>query len=122
MTNNPAHEHTGGPVSYYKVEVKIPTSLPSPYTAECNDIIEALNMTFAEGEVLKAVWRKAAARVLGKQKIGDTPVYNAEKQEFYGHRQVVMERALFKQRVTDLSARSDTTSFITDASVAARTR
>ena len=85
-------EHTGGPVGYYTVHVQHPTSLSQPYDAECNDIIEALDMNFAEGEAFKAIWRKAASRALGKSKSGDTALYNAEKVEWMGHRLVEQER------------------------------
>jgi len=49
----------------------------------CLDTIEALNMTFSEGEAFKAIWRKAAAR-LGKGKSDNNPVYDAKKIRFYG--------------------------------------
>lgn len=86
-------EYTGKSVNYYKVLVEHPTSPGvSPYVAECNDIIEALGMNYAEGNILKAVWRKAAARNLGLAKRGYTDgVYDAEKCEFFGHREVVRE-------------------------------
>lgn len=86
-------EYTGSSVSYYRVEVLNPTSGGKPYTAECNDIIEALGMNFAEGNAFKAVWRACAAR-MGKMKKGYTDgVYDAEKVEFFGHRMVVMAKA-----------------------------
>lgn len=83
---------TGGPVDYYKVDIKHPTSLSGTYTAECNDVIEALNMTFAEGEAFKAIWRLAASRTLGKLKPGMTHLYDAEKVEFFGHRMAEQHR------------------------------
>jgi len=86
-------EYTGGSVSYYKLQITSPTSLPSPYIAECNDIIEALGMTFAEGEAFKAIWRRAAARTFGPTKKGYTDgLYDAEKVAFYGQRMVAMEQ------------------------------
>ena len=82
-------EYTGGSSSYYTVEVKNPTTPYSlVYTAECNDIIEALGMTFAEGNAFKAVWRTAAARQ-GKKKKGNNAVYDAEKVVFFGERMLV---------------------------------
>lgn len=81
MKNN-----TGGSVDYYKIYVRHPTTLPEPYEAECNDIIETLNMNFAEGNILKALWRKAAARK-GMQKNGyDGGQYDAEKILFFSQR------------------------------------
>lgn len=82
-------EYTGGSSNYYKVFVKNPTTLDKPYEAECNDIIEALDMTFAEGNAFKAIWRKAKARQ-GVQKKGyDNGLYDSEKVVFFGERMVV---------------------------------
>lgn len=50
-------QKTGGSVDYYKCHVADPISKGVPYTAESIDIIEALGMTFAEGEAFKAIWR-----------------------------------------------------------------
>lgn len=83
-------EYTGGSVDYYKVEVKNPTTADEPYMAECNDIIEALGMNYAEGNAFKALWRRAAHRTLGKKKAGakDDGLYDAEKVAFFGKRLV----------------------------------
>jgi hypothetical protein len=88
-------EYTGKSVSYYSVQVAKPINASSqPYTAECIDIIEALGMDYAEGNAFKAIWRKCAARTLGKQKRGYTDgVYDAEKVEFFGGRMVAIEKA-----------------------------
>ena len=86
--NKTTEEHTGGSSSYYKVHVAHPTTLPEAYDAECNDIIEALDMTFAEANVFKATWRTAAAR-LGKKKKGNDAVYDADKVIFFGGRMKV---------------------------------
>lgn len=81
-------EYTGGSVNYYKVDVVSPTTAEKPYSAECNDIIEALNMNYAEGNAFKAIWRKCAAR-LGKSKKGYTDgLYDSEKVVFFGERMV----------------------------------
>lgn len=83
-----SREYTGGSVGYYKIHVENPTTLSAPYDVECNDIIEALQMDYAEGNAFKAIWRIAAAR-LGKSKRGYVdPVYDAEKTEFFGGRMV----------------------------------
>lgn len=85
-------EYTGGSVSYYTVQVETPTSGGQPYTAECNDIIEALGMNFAEGNAFKAIWRRCAARSLGKVKAGYRDgLYDAEKVVFFGQRMVAQE-------------------------------
>jgi hypothetical protein len=89
----PEPEYTGGSVSYYQVRVNAPTNsdLPS-YTAECNDIIEALGMNYAEGNAFKAIWRRCAARTLGKAKAGyKDGRYDAEKVVFFGERMVAQE-------------------------------
>jgi hypothetical protein len=79
-------EHTGGISSYYRVWVNEPVHETSnPYEAECQDIIESLNMSFSEGNAFKAIWRTAAARQ-GKKKQGNTAIYDAEKILFFGKR------------------------------------
>lgn len=89
IVETPKVEYTGGSSNYYKVFVNNPTTLNAPYEAECNDIIEALKMTFAEGNAFKAIWRKAKARQ-GVQKKGyDNGLYDSEKVVFFGERMVV---------------------------------
>lgn len=92
LTEQP--EYTGGSVSYYKVQVANPTSGGDPYMAECNDIIEALGMNYAEGNAFKAIWRRCAARTLGKAKAGyKDGLYDAEKVVFFGQRMVAQEKS-----------------------------
>lgn len=80
-------EHTGKSVNYYRLTVEEPTSEDiESYTAECNDIIEGLNMTYAEANVFKAIWRKCAERELGLGKEGNNQVYDAEKMVFFSDR------------------------------------
>ena len=81
-------EKSGGSVSYYQVLITNPTSpRRRPYTAECNDLIEALGLSFAEANILKAIWRIAAARNLGKLKEGfENPRYDTEKIVFFADR------------------------------------
>lgn len=82
-------EYTGGSVSYYRVPVNHPTGGATPYVAECNDIIEALGMNYAEGNAFKAIWRSCAARNLGVSKAGyKDGLYDAEKVVFFGNRMV----------------------------------
>ena len=92
-------ELSGGSVDYYKVRIERPTTFAEPYMAECNDIIEALDMTFAEGNVFKAVWRIAAARI-GKKKRGQTSVYDAEKVEFFARRMKIKEETDARSNAT----------------------
>ena len=82
-------EYTGSSSNYYKVYVKHPTTLPEPYEAECNDVIESLQMTFAEGNAFKAIWRKAKARQGVKKKGYDNGVYDSEKVVFFGERMLI---------------------------------
>lgn len=85
-------QYTGSSSDYYKVYVKNPTTLDSPYEAECNDVIEALNMTFAEGNAFKAIWRKAKARQGVKKKGYDNGLYDSEKVVFFGQRMLVQAK------------------------------
>lgn len=92
-----APEHTGGSVTYYQVPITNPTTPGrAAYIAECNDIIEALGMNYAEGNAFKALWRMSAARK-GLGKVGYIDgLYDAEKVVFFGERivsQVTHERA-----------------------------
>lgn len=90
-------EYTGGSVSYYTVRIEKPTTEGvEPYNAECNDIIEALNMNYAEGNAFKALWRRCAARK-GKAKKGYTDgLYDAQKVVFFGQRLVAQEEGQCK--------------------------
>jgi hypothetical protein len=83
-----AEQKTGGSVDYYKCHVADPISGGSAYTAESIDIIEALGMTFAEGEAFKAIWRTCTGRMGGAVKADNKALYNAEKVEFFGARMV----------------------------------
>ena len=77
---------TGGSSLYYSVEVYNPTTEGvEPYIAECNDLIEALDMNYAEGNAFKAIWRLCAGR-LGFGKEGQTSLYDAQKLLFFGER------------------------------------
>lgn len=77
-------QYTGGSSNYYRVTVKNPTTLSEPYEAECADIIEALKLDFAEGNILKALWRRAVARNEGIKKKGyDNGKYDADKIKWF---------------------------------------
>lgn len=81
-------QKTGGSVDYYKCHVAEPIGGGPAYTAESIDIIEALGMTFAEGEAFKAIWRTCTGRMGGAVKADNKALYNAEKVEFFGARMV----------------------------------
>lgn len=89
QSEQPVEEYTGSSSNYYKVYVKHPTTLPEPYEAECNDVIESLQMTFAEGNAFKAIWRKAKSRQGVKKKGYDNGVYDSEKVVFFGERMLI---------------------------------
>lgn len=83
-----ADKLTGGRVNYYICYIAYPQRADEgvqPYQAECEDIIEALEMNPDEQNIFKAVWRSAAAR-LGNGKPGQKALYDAEKIVHYGGR------------------------------------
>lgn len=79
---------TGGSSDYYKADIQHPTTASKAYTAECNDIIEALGLDFTEGNIFKAIWRNAKAR-LGQGKSGNSEQYDIEKVFFFAVRLLV---------------------------------
>lgn len=87
-------EHTGLSVTYYDVVISEWTNpdhqQDHPVVISCNDIIEALEMNYAQGNAFKAIWRIAAAKQ-GKMKKGNNTVYDAEKTVFFGNRILVQE-------------------------------
>lgn len=77
---------TGGDVNYYLVLIETPRH-GEACTVEVEDIIEALDMRFAEGNVFKAMVRSAKLRQdLGKP--GSSKRYEAEKGVYYSDRSV----------------------------------
>jgi hypothetical protein len=76
---------TGGSSSYYIVR------LLDGREVECFDLIEALQLNFAEGTILKALWRRAKAR-MGGGKPGTSSLYDAEKLVFMSERELARER------------------------------
>lgn len=80
---------SGGRVNYYLVQVQFPQREEQPaYQAECEDIIEALQMTFNEANIFKAIWRSAAARQ-DNGKVDHKALYDAEKIVHYGGRNLL---------------------------------
>lgn len=79
-------ELTGLRVNYYLARIDHPQRENQiPYSAECEDIIEALQMSPDEANIFKAVWRSAAAR-LGNGKPDHKALYDAEKMLHYAGR------------------------------------
>lgn len=83
-------ESSGGDNDYWLLEIKDPKRL-DPYTVECEDIIEAFEMTFQEGEAFKAIWRKCGQR-MGNGKPGNTALRDAEKAAHFGNRMLAIEK------------------------------
>jgi hypothetical protein len=77
----------GGKVNYYLVHVEHPQRTEQePYQAECEDIIEALGLTFNEANIFKEIWRSANARNHGNGKPGHSALYGAQKMVHYAGR------------------------------------
>lgn len=78
----------GGKTNYYLVHVTHPQrEEQAPYQAECEDIIEALEMSFDEANIFKAIWRSANARK-GNGKPDQKALYDAQKMVHYSQRLV----------------------------------
>lgn len=85
-------QNNGSNGAYYEVDC-VSHKDGREYMAECQDIIDALQMTFNEGNTFKSLWRLAAAR-LGKVKgEGGKELYDAQKVEFYGKRVLKAQEA-----------------------------
>jgi hypothetical protein len=81
---------TGGNVNYYLIDVTHPKR-NTPYVCEVEDLIESLNMTFAEGTILKSLVRLCKLRQdLGKPH--SNPIYEAEKIKYYADRLLEMTK------------------------------
>ena len=72
-------ENSGLSCDYYKINVTYPyDASKEPYTAECGEVMEALNLSVYEGNIFKELWRQATAR-LGFKKKGNSCLRGAEK-------------------------------------------
>lgn len=81
---------TGSNVNYYLIEVPNPKRL-EPYVCEVEDLIESLDMTFAEGTILKSLIRLCKLRQdLGKP--NSNPIYESEKIKYYADRLIVITK------------------------------
>ena len=79
-------ELKGGRTNYYLVHVTHPQREDQvPYQAECEDIIDALGLTFDEANIFKEIWRSANARK-GNGKPGHGALYGAQKVVHYAKR------------------------------------
>lgn len=76
----------GGLNNYYLASVPFPQREEQPaYVAECEDIIDALDLTPNEANIFKEIWRSANARK-GNGKPGHRALYGAEKILHYAGR------------------------------------
>jgi len=75
---------SGGDNDYWLLTIPHPKRL-DPYTVEAEDIIEAMDMPFAEATVFKSLWRLMQLR-RGKGKPGSSEAYEAEKMVYYSDR------------------------------------
>ena len=82
--DEPAAVSGSAGANWYKID--LPDLVDGQST--CQEVIEALDLDFNEGEALKSIWRKARERQ-GHGKPGSTPKYNAEKVAYYGDRMVI---------------------------------
>lgn len=77
---------TGGFTNYYLVQVDHPQRPEQPaYRAECEDIMEALELNPDEANIFKEIWRSANARK-GNGKPNHKALYGAEKIVHYANR------------------------------------
>lgn len=84
-------ENSGLFVNYYLVQVNHPQRPEQvPYQAECEDLIEALELNPDEANIFKEIWRTARQRQ-GTGKEGNNPIRAAEKCVHYSNR--ILRRA-----------------------------
>ena len=80
-------ENSGDLVSYYLARVDHPQRKEQvAYTAECEDIIEVLQLNPDEANIFKEIWRTANERAHGKGKEGNNPLRAAQKLVHYSGR------------------------------------
>jgi hypothetical protein len=90
-------EHSGGNVNYYSVPIKNPKRPERPpYIFEVEDLIQALNLGFHEGNVLKSLVRSATERELGLIKRGGDALRDAEKM-VHSSQEILRDRKLKKE-------------------------
>ena len=80
-------------------------TLPDGRTVSCNDVIDALGMSFNRGEAFKALWRMG-------RKPGTPALYDAEKVGYYGARE--LERLRRDEPVLALDPREGSVKFVRD--------
>lgn len=87
----PQDKLTGGSSNYYKMRLMtvaneaIAKGENIEVDVECMDIIEYLNLSYSEANIVKAIWRQAASRQ-GNGKAGTTLKYDREKCVYFSNR------------------------------------
>jgi len=87
-------ENSGSHCGYYHCPVTRPQNpnQTEPYIANCEDIIQALGLTFDEGCEFKSIWRRGRGRQ-GFLKAESTPVRDARKAVHYAQRVLSYEQS-----------------------------
>lgn len=84
-------ENSGFLCNYYLAPVVAPQRKgQEPYVAECEDVIQSLEMTFDEACEFKSLWRRCRARQ-GFVKAETTPLREASKGLHYSRRVYALE-------------------------------
>lgn len=96
----PKIENSGKHCEYYHCPVTRPQNpnQTEPYIANCEDIIQALGLTFDEGCEFKSLWRRGRARQ-GYLKAESTPVRDAVKAVHYAQRVLSYEQSKVSDEV-----------------------
>lgn len=100
LAKQPQKEITGGDVNYYLIEITDPKRL-KPYVAEVEDLIEALDMNFAEGTILKSLVRLCKLRQ-GMGKPGSSNLYEAKKIKYYADRVLVQVQQKIDKNIINI--------------------
>lgn len=91
-------EHSGFNVNYYSIEIKHPKRPDrAPYVFEVEDLIQASNMTFQEGTLLKSLFRSVMEREFGIGKVGGDYIRDAEKM-VHSAQEVLRARKIAKEK------------------------
>lgn len=85
-------ENSASHCEYYHAPVTHPSNpgQSQPYVANCEDIIQALGLTFDEGCEFKSIWRRARGRQ-GFLKAESTALRDAQKAVHYAGRVLALE-------------------------------
>lgn len=98
-----ANKSGGGSCNYYIVDVDKPTTLKGQYTVECNDLIEALGLSFAEANIYKEIFRTANERTHNNGKQGNNPKRAAEKVLFFAIRNAIKNNVDIGRLLSELN-------------------